>query len=317
MSLAYNVTIIDDQKGFYDDYKAIIEDHLTEQGFVANVDYINSDLDFSRYELSKPDLYMVDLKFGQIDQGQEFIKKIRKNYCTDILFYSSDHESIQKYRQSVEMQGVYFAEKDEQTSEVDDLLKKLLNKMILRANSPRSTRGMVMECVSELDEIIRNKIILLIKKISEDDKKNIERRILKLFKESNDGKIKKLEDFFKVSFIKEKLPETEFAKKCETINIDSLIQDIQITDSIKNVRILCVLYKHLYGNTQVYSDIKRYEDLLGKRNILAHVTQEQSGNGFIFRNKNDESKNYNLTMEESITIRKLIIEMDNCISKIC
>ncbi len=317
MSLAYNVAIIDDQKGFYDDYKVIIEEHLSKQGFIAKVDYINSDLDFAKYEISKPDLYMVDLKFGHIDQGQEFIKKIRKDYYTDILFYSSDHEAIQKYRQSAEMQGIYFAEKDEQTGEVDNLLKGLLDKMVLKSNSPRSTRGIVMECVSELDESVRNKIILLIKKIPDGNKQIIEKEILKLFKKSNDGKIKKLEDFFKVSFIKEKLPETEFAKKCETINIDSLIQDIQITDSIKNVRILCVLYKHLYGNTQVYSDIKRYEDLLGKRNILAHVTQEQSGNGFIFRNKNDESKNYNLTMEESITIRKLIIEMDNCISKIC
>ena len=181
MSLAYNVAIIDDQKGFYDDYKVIIEEHLSKQGFIAKVDYINSDLDFAKYEISKPDLYMVDLKFGHIDQGQEFIKKIRKDYYTDILFYSSDHEAIQKYRQSAEMQGIYFAEKDEQTGEVDNLLKGLLDKMVLKSNSPRSTRGIVMECVSELDESVRNKIILLVKKIPDGNKQIIEKEILKLF----------------------------------------------------------------------------------------------------------------------------------------
>lgn len=316
MSLVYNVVIIDDQKGFYDDYKVIIGEHLSMQGYIAKVDYINSDLDFEKYELSKPDLFMVDLKFGHIDQGQEFIKKIRKDYYTDILFYSSDHEAIQKYRQSAEMQGIYFAEKDEQTSEVDDLLKGLLDKMILKSNSPRSTRGIVMECVSELDEAIRNKIAFLVKKIPTDDKKAVEREILKLFKESNDGKTKKLEDFFHIPFIKEKIPTSEFAPNYEPIDFESLIQDIQITDSTKNIRILCVIYKYLYGKTELYSNIKRYEELLGKRNILAHVTQEQSSNGFIFRNRSDESKNYNLTTEESVTLRKLIIEMENCISQI-
>ncbi len=134
-----------------------------------------------------------------------------------------------------------------------------------------------------------------------------------MFKKSNDGKIKKLEDFFQVSFVKEKVPTSEFALKYESIDFESLIQDIQITDSTKNIRILCSLYKYLYGENELYSKIKRYESLLGRRNILAHVTQEQSSNGFIFRNRNDESKNYNLTTEESLALRKLIIEMEDCI----
>ena len=316
MSLIYNVVIIDDQKEFYEDYKFIIKDHLLKQGFIANVDYIPSNLSFSKYELSKPDLYLIDLKFGHADQGQDFIKTIRKNYYTDILFYSSDHEAIKKYRQSAEMQGIYFAEKDEQTSEVDDLLKGLLNKMILKSNSPRSTRGIIMECVSELDETVREKIVFLASVIKKQEVKKIEKDILKLFKTSNDGRIGKLEKFFHINFTKGKVESSEFAKEYETFDLESLVNDIHITDSSKNTKILLILYKHLYGEDELFSKIKRYEELLTKRNILAHVSQETSPNGFVFRNKKDRNKNYYLTTEESIALRNLVIEMEGCISKI-
>lgn len=316
MSLEYNVVIIDDQKAFFEDYKSFIEDYLSNKGFIASVDYISSESDFASYDLSKPDLFLIDLKFGQVDQGQIFIHKVRENRFTDILFYSSDVEALKKYRQEGKMQGVFFAEKDEQVDEVENNLKGLLDKMIIRSNSPRATRGIVMECVAELDDVIRTQIKSMITKINANELENTEKKILKLFKNSIDGKIKDLENFFSVSFSNGLLNASEFAKNHSSINVGKLVNSIKITDSYKNLSILGILLKKIYGNDKLYSNIYRYNDLLKKRNILAHTTQENIENSFVFRNIEDETKNYILTEDECLSLRKLIIEIGKCLNEI-
>ena len=78
---------------------------------------------------------------------------------TDILFYSSDSKSIQKYRSSGEYQGVYFAIRDENKDEITPSINRLIEKLIKRSNTPAATRGIVLGCVAELDNIIKQKII--------------------------------------------------------------------------------------------------------------------------------------------------------------
>lgn len=202
MSLIYNVAIIDDQKEFYADYKPIIEEILNTNGFAVHVSYIASMEDFEQCILRDQDLFMIDLKFGQEDKGQEFIKLIREKYFIDILFYSSDTNAIQNYRKDPTMQGIYFAEKDEQSGEVDALLKRLLDKMIMKCNSPRSMRGIVMECVSELDETVREKYIKLFQKVETDKRNELYKKIIKIYKKSNDGRNKSLKNFLMSSLQK-------------------------------------------------------------------------------------------------------------------
>ena len=298
MSLKYNIAILDDQKEFFEEYKDTIDTHLKEHGFIAVIDYIQSESEFDQYDLDKPDLFMIDLKFGIEDKGQKFIEKIRDNYFTDILFYSSDHEAIESYRKNAEMQGIFFAEKDEQNDEVEILLIRLLDKMLLKANAPRSMRGIVMECVAELDDIIKQKISALESKIPVSQKENVRKKILKHYKDSNDGRNKKLFDFFATPFV------------------GDLIDNIQVTDSQKNLQCLLILYKELYRKDELYSQIKKYEELLSKRNILAHVTQEKRENGYAFKHHTDISEYYELTLEEALSLRKIIIKLEDHLKKI-
>ena len=53
MSLKYNIAILDDQKEFFDEYKDMIDEHLQEQGFIADIDYIQSESEFNQYDLDK------------------------------------------------------------------------------------------------------------------------------------------------------------------------------------------------------------------------------------------------------------------------
>lgn len=316
MSLIYNVTIIDDQKEFYSDYKPIIEEILNTNGFAVHVSYIASMEDFEQCILRDQDLFMIDLKFGQEDKGQEFVKLIREKYFIDILFYSSDTNAIQNYRKDPKMQGIYFAEKDEQSGEVDALLKRLLDKMIMKCNSPRSMRGIVMECVSELDETIRAKCMELFQKVERDKHNVIYKKILQLYKKSNDGRNNSLREFFKVEFTKGDLACDEFALQIQPFSISELVEDVTITDSNKNLKVLALIYSAVYGKDDIYHKINSYIDLLSKRNKLAHITQEKEGDNYIFRNKKDPSKTYILTMEESLLLRKTILDLENIFKEI-
>lgn len=317
MSLKYNIAILDDQKEFFEEYKDTIEDYLNKQGFIANIDYIQSEREFNLYDLDIPDLFMVDLKFGIEDKGQKFIEKIRKDYFTDILFYSSDHEAIERYRKNADMQGIFFAEKDEQNDEVEVLLIRLLDKMLLKANAPRSMRGIVMECVAELDDMIKQKIELLESKITQSSQKEKTRRkILKHYKISNDGRNKKLSDFFATPFVGDKIAAEEIYEKARQFSISELIDNIHITDSQKNLQCLLIFYRELYGENDLYNEIRKYEDLLSKRNILAHVTQEKIDGRYAFKHHTDTSEYYELTIEETLSLRKIIISLEEYIMQI-
>ncbi|MDE6965573.1 MAG: hypothetical protein K2O94_01195 [Clostridiales bacterium] len=314
--MKYNIAILDDQKEFFEEYKDTIDTHLKEHGFIAVIDYIQSESEFDQYDLDKPDLFMIDLKFGIEDKGQKFIEKIRDNYFTDILFYSSDHEAIESYRKNAEMQGIFFAEKDEQNDEVEILLIRLLDKMLLKANAPRSMRGIVMECVAELDDIIKQKISALESKIPVSQKENVRKKILKHYKDSNDGRNKKLFDFFATPFVGDKVDAEEIYKNAKSFSVTDLIDNIQVTDSQKNLQCLLILYKELYRKDELYSQIKKYEELLSKRNILAHVTQEKRENGYAFKHHTDISEYYELTLEEALSLRKIIIKLEDHLKKI-
>lgn len=317
MSLKYNIAILDDQKQFFDEYKDTIDEYLKKQGFIAVIDYIQSEGEFDQYDLDIPDLFMIDLKFGIENKGQKFIEKIRGNYFTDILFYSSDHEAIEGYRKNADMQGIFFAEKDEQNDEVETLLIRLLDKMLLKANAPRSMRGIVMECVAELDDTIKQKIALLELRVTQpDQKENTRKKILKHYKDSNDGRNKKISDFFATPFVGNKVDTEEIYTKARIFSISDLIDDIQVTDSQKNLHCLLILYRELYGKDELYNQIKKYETLLSKRNILAHVTQEKRENGYAFKHHTDTSEYYELTLEEALALRKIIVDLENYLSKI-
>lgn len=49
---------------------------------------------------------------------------------------------------------------------------------------------------------------------------------------------------------------------------------------------------------------KNKSSITKKRNILAHITQENIENSFVFRNIEDETKNYILTEDECLSLRK-------------
>jgi len=277
--LTYKVIVIDDDSDLYEDYVEIIKTRLDREGYLlANERYEElSELDEN--PLNDVDLFLVDLKFGSQDKGPEFINKIRENHLTDILFYSSDSRAIQKYRSSGEYQGVYFAIRDENKDEITPTINQLIEKMIKRSNTPSATRGIVLGCVAELDNIIKQKIVKLLGDLSLPQKKQLVEKCFRIFLDSYKGRFKKASDFFGCDFHKGMKTFDELKSEYTEFEIQELINNIYITDSNKNLSVLAVTHKVINGKNEAQNSIIEILALLEDRNVLAHVSEELDCNG--------------------------------------
>ena len=275
--LTYKVIVIDDEVDLYEDYIEVIEKKLNSEGYLLIHERYEEINELDENPLDDVDLFLVDLKFGKVDRGPEFIKKIRENHLTDILFYSSDSKAIQSNKTSGEYQGVFFAIRDENKNEILILLDQLLDKMIKRSNTPLSTRGIVLGCVAELDNIIKSKVALLFRQICPDQRKALIDSCTKIFYESYKGQSKKINDFLGCDFHMGLRGWQEVKSDYTDFELADLTNNVRITDSNKNFQVLLKTYQALNGKDATYDAISGFIQLLDDRNIFAHVQEELNG----------------------------------------
>lgn len=314
--LTYKVIVIDDDSDLYEDYVEIIKKRLDTEGYLLVDERYEELSELEENPLHDVDLFLVDLKFGSQDKGPEFINKIRENYLTDILFYSSDSKSIQKYRSSGEYQGVYFAIRDENKDEITPSINGLIEKLIKRSNTPAATRGIVLGCVAELDNVIKQKIVKLLEQLSLPLKKQLVEKCFRLFLESYKGRFNKARDFFGCDLHKGMKSFGELKNEYADFDIQELINNIYITDSNKNLNVLVQTHKILKGENDVQNSIIEILKLLEDRNVLAHVSEELDCEG-CYRFKRPKKDEYlTLSPEKCRELRTDIIKYFSLISKI-
>lgn len=314
--LTYKVIVIDDDPDLYEDYIEEIEATLKEQGYLLEHDRYEEIDELEENSLEDVDLFLVDLKFGNEDKGPEFISKIRENYFTDILFYSSDSKAIIKSRSKGEYEGVFFAIRDENKNEIKDRIKQLIDKMIKRSNTPLASRGLVLGCVAELDNIVKDKIHSLLTKIDPQQTEKLLNDCTKLYFSSYSGNSDKIKDFFGTDFHKGKLKWCEVKEKYSKYDVSDLVENVAITDSNKNFRVLLKTYEVFNGKDDTYNIIKDFIELLSDRNIFAHVREEKNGVGQYQFKKLNNNEYLVLSDEKCIELRTSIIKYYELISGI-
>lgn len=277
--LTYKVIVIDDEEDLYEDYVEFIEGKLNSEGYKLCHKRYEELCDLEENIILDVDLFLVDLKFGKEDKGPDFIKKIRENQFTDILFYSSDSKTMETLRKSGDYQGVFFAIRDENKSEIYPMIEKLIQKMIMRANTPLSSRGIVLSCVAELDNLIKTKLPVLIDKISEEDQRDVLDKCLKIYYNSFRCGAKKHSDFWGYDFHSGIKKWEEIKNLNIKFDILELVNNIKLTDSNKNVKILLEIYKSINGKDSTYDSLNEMLKLLDDRNIFAHVQEEKNSDG--------------------------------------
>lgn len=314
--LTYKVVMIDDDPDLYEDYMEEIEEILGKQGYLLEHDRYEELEELEENSLEGVDLFLVDLKFGKEDKGPEFISKIREKYFTDILFYSSDSQAISTSRLNGEFEGVFFAIRDENKNEIKERIKQLIDKMIKRSNTPLASRGLVLGCVAELDNIVKDKIRSLLMKLSPEQVEKLMNDCTKLYYNSYAGNSDKIKEFFGINFHKGKLQWCEVKEKYSEYDISDLVENVAITDSNKNFRILLKTYETIKGKDDTYNIIKEFIELLSDRNVFAHVREEKNDNGQYQFKKLNNNEYLVLSDEKCIELRNKIIKYYKLISNI-
>lgn len=306
--LTYNVIVIDDEEDLYEDYVEFIENKLSAEGYILVHKRYEELGDLDECLLNDVDLFLVDLKFGKEDRGPEFIRRIRENHLTDILFYSSDAIAIRGNRSSGEFQGVFYAVRDENTSEIYDMIDRLITKMIKRSNTPLASRGIVLGCVAELDNVIKEKVESLLAKIDPTQRKSLIDKCTKIYFNSYKGQSGKIRDFMGCEF-HSGMREWEDVKASNLdYDIVALVRNVSVTDSNKSFLVLLETYRALRGRDERYKAISHFSELLKERNILAHVQEQQREDG-LYQFERFNSEDHLILSEETCReLRSTIIK---------
>lgn len=179
MNTTYKLLWIDDSEDFYESTEELIMDVVRDNNMLPRIQYYVHYRDFEQQELQKfdaiifnqYDLLIIDYALSGIT-GDEIIRELRaRNIYTDVVFYSSEFQAMQaEMKQTDQLDGVFFADRNDLTVVVDRVIKKNLRREYDIAN----IRGLIMDNSSEFDYICRITAVALFDLLDQKKKDEIE-----------------------------------------------------------------------------------------------------------------------------------------------
>lgn len=179
MNTTYKMLWIDDSEDFYESTEELLKDTVRDNYMVPEIKYYVYYQDFQRRELEGFDAEV----FNQYDQliidyalsgitGDEIIRALReKRIYTDVVFYSSEFEKMQQEMKNTnQLDGVFFADRNDLTVVVDRVIKKNIRREYNIAN----IRGLIMDNSSEFDYICRITSVALFRHLNLERQAEIE-----------------------------------------------------------------------------------------------------------------------------------------------
>ena len=201
------------------------------------------------------DLLLVDFNLGEEEQtGDKLIDIIRDGIYSEILFYSSELESINKKLNNHFIDGVFTSDREH----LEDKIKKLINVTIKKVQDVNNLRGLIMAEVAELERIKERIIIKASSKISE---KSIEKYVLKKIKSSGSSTKNKAE---------------RLLSEIDTVLFQDLFIDTGFIDLDKKLHATGEILNKLGITTPISKDefIEPYKrDIRDIRNKFAHIEE--------------------------------------------
>ena len=316
MKLKYKILWVEDEKESIQIKAKNIRLYLeNEYGFECLSDDITI-LDYEEFEtnyiddnkiktgtnIEQFDLVLVDFNLGEVQHtGDKLIKVVRDgNIYSEILFYSSDLDSLKEKLDKHFIDGIFTSNRDE----LEDKVKKLIRVTIKKVQDVNNLRGLIMAEVAELDRI-KKSIILKYNQNNTELKKYIKNDIFE--KINND--LSDLECVIDANCAPDK------------INIQKLLNSF-FYDSFKKSRTVFKI-KRLDNNCSsipfVHQDY--YDKVIKKRNVFAHEEEQVRDDGSKYLDyPNKEPLEF--TTEHCIEIRqdikkykKLLLEIEQSIGQ--
>jgi len=188
--------------------------------------------------------------------GKKIINDIRsRDIFTDIIFYSSDYESmIESLRSREPLNGVYFERREDLTSAIHSVIKKNLK----REYSISNIRGLLMDSTSEFDFVSRVITLEQFKKL-QPDKQN---EIVEQAKQFVNKAKKKSDDSF--SALDKNMSYAKYMK--------SVLNSVNyVIDNADRYALLLQVFASANQHELNEFDINEYDNtLIRPRNKLAH-----------------------------------------------
>lgn len=179
MNTTYRILWIDDSEDFFESTEELIMDTVRTNNMVPEITYYVHYQEFLKKEIEGFDAEI----FNQYDQlvidyalsgitGDEIIRGLRERHIyTDVVFYSSEYQKMQdEMRGTNQLDGVFFADRNDLTVVVDRVIKKNLRREYNIAN----VRGLIMDNSSEFDYICRITSVALFNLLSPEKQAEIE-----------------------------------------------------------------------------------------------------------------------------------------------
>ncbi|RYC43095.1 response regulator [Pectobacterium zantedeschiae] len=268
MKLEYKILWFDDQPHNVDSAKDGLQTRLARIGFKLNIEWVEKigNIGSLMTKLARNfnyDLILVDWDLGNDSiKGDELAKHLRKNFKTDIIFYSSESpKNLRKLIFDKGVDGVFCIRRDNLTPETMSIIDYSVKKII----DLNHMRGIVMSTVSDFDKIIDESLKNRYNQFPLPEKNTFSEKIIKKMLdvcESNIKQIKKIDN--------------------NEGNIDELLNHRAFSSSLKQQILMKVLENKKDDQTisLLLDTLKRYtDDVINPRNKLAHATPEINPDG--------------------------------------
>lgn len=267
MNINYKLLWIDDSDDFVESTEELVDQTIRENHMVPDIKVYNT---FERFKMGELDNFDLDV-FNMYDQiivdyalsgitGDEIIRAIRsRNIFTDIVFYSSNYDTmIAEMKKKGQLDGVFFAKRENLTSAISNIIKKNLK----REYSVANIRGVIMDGTSEFDFICRTVSVALYDKLSPEKKREVFEKALSFV---NKAKEKSEGNFSSLSSLVDRKNDKKFLKEA-LFNVD------YVMDNKDRYEVLCLILKEFeFGESFEDSFVQDYYfNLIKPRNDLAH-----------------------------------------------
>lgn len=286
MRIEYKILWVEDVEDWFKDSKGLLDDFLENLGFVSTVRFCKSfkevEEEYSLNQLKEYDIVFVDFKLASSQDGDVIIDFIRKqdnnSILTDIIFYSSDIESVRDKLKENGFEGVYTSLR----KEFIDKAEKVIKSTIKKVQEVNSMRGLIMAETSDLDELM---LEITLKMLNTEQKEVYEKYILE-----------------------------EVISTIERDKNKAIDKSVSISDKVRISKIFTSFHKakcinKLYKTAKIGQDqfFERYKQVIFIRNNFAHV-KESVIDGEKVLISHSSGKEIIFNESECIKIRKTLIE---------
>lgn len=294
MNIKYKILWVDDESDFIESATEDFKDFLENQGYELDVSrYFERPGGVAEYlESDKWDLILMDYKLSEKLVGTTLITKVRDNdIFTEIVFYSSDPDTLTKQIQKESLEGVYWADRN---GNFEEKVKNIIGLTLRKALDINNVRGLVMAEVADIDHELDDIIRMHHDSLHEDSQKKVRERILNRAREH---------------------AEENLAAICCISNTCSIEDCFKLTimDSNKRFREIKKISKQ--NKEKISPDcrdkISIYDTMLTKRNLLAHGKTTTVDGTEVVVSTIGEFK-----VEDVVEVRKDLIKYRNSFSEL-